>query len=147
MPLLHHIYHFFDRLEDHLRAVLSTHKFIYTFIGGTGLVLFWRGIWHTADMLEKTTEFGSILFSPIGCIILSVSMLLATGLFVSMFIGDSIIMSGIKKDKKTIDKTIDEVEAEKGDIRKTLALIIDVKKELEILENKMRATCEVEPED
>ena len=141
MPLIHYVYHFFDKLEDHLRATLSTHKFIYTFIGGAGLVLFWRGIWHTADMLQQTTVWGSIIFSPVGCIIFSVTILLATGLFVSMFIGDSIIMSGIKKDKKTIDKTIDEIEEEKGDIRKTLALIIDVKKELIELENKVRGQC------
>jgi hypothetical protein len=143
MTLIHHIYHFFDKLEDHIRAVLSTHKFIYTFIGGTGVVLFWRGVWHTADVLERSTWWGSVIFSATGSVVLSVIILLATGLFVSMFIGDSIIMSGIKKDKKVIDKTIDEVEDEKSDIKKTLVLITEVKKELDALEKKVRAQCEV----
>ena len=143
MPIINNIYHFFDRLEDHVRALLATHKFIYTFIGGTGLVLFWRGIWHTADVLERSTSWGNVLFSPLGSLMFSVILLLTTGLFVSMFIGDSIIMSGIKKDKKVIDKTIDEIEDEKGDIKKTLALITEVKKEIEALEKKVRGKCEV----
>lgn len=147
MPIIHYVYHFFDKLEDHIRALLSTHKFIYTFIGGVGVVLFWRGVWHTADILERTTVWGNILFSPFGSIVFSVVLLLATGLFVSIFIGESIILSGLKKDKKIIDKTIDEVEDEKGDIRKTLSLITDVKKELEALENKVRGQCEVKAED
>jgi hypothetical protein len=122
-------------------------------------VIFWRGIWHAADVIENNTNwaylliwpfidpdgtYGSILFSPLGSIIFSISLLLATGLFVSVFIGESIIMSGLRKDKKVIDKTIDEVEDEKADIRKTLILISDVKKELEVLESKVRAQCEVE---
>lgn len=144
MQIIHHIYHFFDKLEDHIRALLSTHKFIYTFIGGIGVVVFWRGVWHTADVLERNTLWGSVIFSPVGSICVSIILLLATGLFVSVFIGESIIISGLKKDKKVIDKTIDEVEDEKGDIRKTLLLITDVKKELEVLESKVRAQCEVE---
>lgn len=136
------IYHFFDKAEDQVRALLSTHKFIYTFIGGVGVVLFWRGVWHTADTLESSSVWGSVLFSDSGSIMLSVILLLITGLFVSVFIGDAIIMSGIKKEKKDIDKTIDELESEKGDIKKTLILITEVKKEIEALESKVRAQCE-----
>ncbi len=143
MKTLEVIYHFFDRVEDQVRALLSTHKFIYTFIGGVGVVLFWRGVWHTADILERGSVLGSVLFSASGSIMVSIILLLTTGLFVSVFIGDSIIMSGIKKEKKDIDKTIDELEDEKGDIKKTLYLITEVKKEIEILENKVRAQCEV----
>ena len=146
MQVIHYIYRFFDKLEDHIRALLSTHKFIYTFIGGVGVVLFWRGVWHTADVLERSTVWGSVLFSSGGSIIFSVILLLATGLFVSIFIGESIILSSQKKDKKVIDKTIDEVEDEKADIRKTLTLISEVKKELEALENKVRGQCEAEGE-
>ena len=143
MQIIHHIYRFFDKLEDHIRALLATHKFIYTLIGGICVVVFWRGVWHTADVLEQSTSWGSVLFSPLISIVFSVVLLLATGLFVSVFIGESIIMSGLKKDKKVIDKTIEEVENEKGDIKKTLHLIIEVKKELEALENKVRAQCEI----
>lgn len=136
MKILDAVYHFFDRLEDHVRALLSTHKFIYTFIGGIGVVLFWRGVWHTADFLETTTITGSVLFSPYISVLLSLVILLITGLFVSVFIGESIIISGIKKEKKEADKTIDEIEDEKVDIEKVLSLIKDLKKEIEVLESK-----------
>lgn len=132
------VYSFFDKLEDHIRGTLSRHAFIYTFIGGTGLVLFWRGVWHVADALENLDGASRVLFSPMGSVILGSIILLATGLFVSVFVGDSIIMSGIRKDKKIIDKTIDEVESEKSEVEQTLLLLLDVKKEVERLEDKVR---------
>lgn len=138
MKILDGVYHFFDKVEDHVRATLSTHKFIYTFIGGIGVVLFWRGVWHTADILEQTTTAGSILLSPYWSVLLSIILLLITGLFVSVFIGESIIISGIRKEKKEADKTIDEIEDEKVDIGKVLRLLTDVKKEIEVLEGKVK---------
>jgi hypothetical protein len=132
------VYHMFDKLEDAIRGRLSLHPFIYTFIGGTGIVLFWRGIWHMADVLEFSgIGWLGVLFSPFGSLVLGVCIMLATGLFVSMFIGDSIIMSGLRKDKKTIDKTIGELELEKGDVQKALMLITDMKKEIELLEREI----------
>jgi hypothetical protein len=109
MKIIHGIYHLFDRLEDHIRAGLARHMFVYTFIGGMGIVLFWRGIWHTADVLEGLGGIWGLLFSPLGSIVLAVAILLATGLFVSMFIGDSIIISGINNEKKRIDKAVEGV--------------------------------------
>lgn len=40
-----------DSLEDDVRGWLSRHPILYAFIGGTGVVIFWRGIWHTADYI------------------------------------------------------------------------------------------------
>lgn len=130
------IYHMFDILEDKIRGTLSRHPFIYTFIGGSGLVLFWRGVWHTADRLEASGYLGSIVFSSVGSMVVGVIVLLGTGLFVSVFIGDSIIMSGIKKDKKLVEKTIDEVETEKSDIEKVLGSITDLKREVHHFEDE-----------
>lgn len=138
MKLISIIYDFFDKLEDHIRGILSHHAFIYTFIGGTGIVLFWRGVWHVADVLENLDGAPRVIFSPMGSIILGAIILLSTGLFVSVFVGDSIIMSGIRKDKKIIDKTIGEVESEKTEVEQTLALLRDVKLEVEKLEEKLR---------
>ena len=138
MKLYNAIFYIFDKMEDHIRARLARHPFIYTFIGGTGVVLFWRGTWHTADILQHSSILGGVIFSPIGSIILGVTILLSTGLFVSIFIGDSIIMSGIKHDKKIIEKTIEDVDAEKTDIEKVLTALIEMQKELELLEHKAR---------
>lgn len=112
MKFIHGVYHIFDKLEDHIRGTLSRHPFIYTFVGGTGIVLFWRGVWHTADVFESLGGWYGIIFSPLGSMVLGITVLLATGLFVSMFIGDSIIISGIKKEKKVIEKEIEEVGTE-----------------------------------
>ncbi len=136
------IYYLFDKMEDHIRARLARHPFIYTFIGGAGVVLFWRGVWHIADVFEKTSELGGYIFSPLGSVVLGVIVLLSTGLFVSAFIGDSIIMSGIRHDKKIIEKTIEDVEAEKTDIEKMLVAVLEMKKELETLEHKARVRCD-----
>ena len=138
MKMIDSIYYLFDKMEDHIRARLARHPFIYTFIGGAGVVLFWRGVWHMADVFEKTSQFGSFLFSPLGSTVLGVVILLSTGLFVSVFIGDSIIMSGIKHDKKIIEKTIEDVDSEKVDIEKVLHTLVSMKSELEALEHKAR---------
>lgn len=142
MKLYEKIFNFFDKVEDHVRGGLSRHPFIYTFIGGVGVVLFWRGVWHTADTLESYGGIWTIIFSAAGSIVVSIIVLLITGLFVSVFIGDSIIISGIKKDKKVIDKTISEVEdvevevkQEETDIQKTLKLVTEMKQEMDMLEN------------
>jgi hypothetical protein len=143
MNIIHGIYHIFDKLEDHIRGTLSKHPFIYTFVGGSGVILFWRGVWHIADILERTTWWGQVLYSPLGSMVFGVVILLSTGLFVSVFVGDSIIMSGIKKDKKTIDKTMEEIELEKVDLKNVLTSIIDIKKQLETMERKVRITCDI----
>lgn len=141
MKVIDSIYYLFDKMEDHIRARLARHPFVYTFIGGAGVVLFWRGVWHMADIFETHSKLGSHLFSPLGSTMLGVIILLSTGLFVSVFIGDSIIMSGIKHDKKIIEKTIEDVDSEKGDIEKVLGAITEMKKELEALEDKARVRC------
>jgi hypothetical protein len=87
---------------------------LYTFIGGFGIVLFWRGVWHTGDMLEAQGGALGYIFSGPGSIILSVVVLLMTGLFVSFFVGDVIILSGLKHEKKMAEKN--EVELAKEEV-------------------------------
>ncbi len=142
MKALHSIVYLFDKMEDHIRARLARHPFVYTFIGGAGIVLFWRGVWHVADFFEKTSVIGSQLFSPLGSLMLGVVVLLSTGLFVSAFIGDSIIMSGIRHDKKIIEKTIEDVETEKTDLEKMLLAVNEMQKDLAHLEGKLKVRCE-----
>lgn len=108
--------HFFDKLEDRVRAKLSRRPILYSLIAGIAIVLFWRGIWHTADLIEMQGGLWSVAFSGPGSILISVAILLITGLFVSFFVGDVIIMSGLKKEKKFTEKTQEEIQKESQDI-------------------------------
>lgn len=102
------IVYFFDKLEDKVRGRLSRYPILYAFIGGIGIVLFWKGVWETA-------EYFDILYGP-GSIIASIILLLMVGLFVSYFIGDSIVISGLRGEKKLIDKEEAEIFNEEREI-------------------------------
>jgi hypothetical protein len=100
---------FFDKFEDHVRGHLSRYPVIYSLIGGFAIVLFWRSVWEITNLLE---------WNPYITLIISICILLATGLFVSFFVGDTILISGIKKEKKLIEKTEEEVDEEVGFLQK-----------------------------
>ena len=95
------IIHFFDKLEDRVRSQLAHRPIIYSIIGGVGIVLFWKGTWETAELAPWLYGPASIL---VGLIIM-----LVTGLLVSFFIGDNIILSGYKHEKKLAERTEQEI--------------------------------------
>jgi hypothetical protein len=94
---------FFDRLEDKIRGGLARYPIIYAIIGGVGIVSFWRGVWETSDHIGIPSEF-----SLLGGLILMMS----SGIFVTEFLGNRIIISGLKGDKKLEEKTLQEIETE-----------------------------------
>ena len=118
---------FFDKLEDNIRAAFSRRPIIYAFVGGAAIVLFWRGVWMVADTIPFLTGPVSIL--------VSVAILLAMGLFVSFFIGDNIIISGLKKEKRLDEKIASEVKTE-------LDILNDVQKKLGDIEKELKALRE-----
>ena len=130
---------FFDKLEDKVRGHLSHYPVIYTIIGGVAIVLFWRGVWHTADNLQNKGGVIGFLFSPLVNLIIVAIILLLTGLFVSYFIGDTILMSGIKKQKKLTDKTEKEIQEEETELTQIKSTIKEMKEEVdEIRDNLVR---------
>lgn len=117
----------FDRLEDHVRGWFSHFPIFYAFVGGAGVVLFWRGIWHSMDyvMLSlRATQFGAstanleeaIWWDGPLSLLLGIFILLITGAFVSSFIGNEIIITGLRGEKKLTEKTEVEVRTEVGAI-------------------------------
>jgi septal ring factor EnvC (AmiA/AmiB activator) len=58
-------------------------------------------------------------------------ILLASGLFVSYFIGDTILMSGMKGEKKLADKTEREIREEEVELKKIQATIKEIEKDVE----------------
>ncbi len=117
------IYNFFDKLEDVIRGSLSRKPIVYAFVGGVGVVLFWRGVWHLTDTfmfyhfgvggidemnpLAELSYFDGFLSLGVGT-----GLLLLSGLFVSNFIGNEIILSGIRGEKKIVDKSKKEIMKE-----------------------------------
>ena len=116
---------FFDKLEDKIRGKLSHYPIIYGFIGGIGIVLFWRGVWHIAD---------DINVSSVVSIIIGSILLLVTGVFVSAFIGSKLIISGLSGGKKTSEKLEGEIEVEENQIKNLQNTVKEIEKKLEHLD-------------
>ena len=122
------IFNFFDKLEDWVRINLSHSPIIYALVGAVGIILLWKGVWEVAELIPGLHGFGSI--------VMGVVILLLSGLLVSFFIGDSIILSGFKREKKLVEKT----EAEILKVEKTQTAEIIAK--LEHLEDDIHALAE-----
>ncbi len=127
---------FFDKLEDKTRATLSRSPIAYAIIGGIFVVLFWRAVWETADMLARTGGWLGVLFSPGVSLVVSTLGLLMTGLLVSFFISNRIILTGIKHEKKLAEKTEKEVEEEEARIKELHAHVAHIEARLEELAKK-----------
>ncbi len=116
---------FFDKLEDKVRSNLSHRPILYAFIGAVGVILVWKGIWESAEYFPWLHGVGSV--------VLGVALLLITGLFVSFFIGDSIIISGFKKEKKLVEKTESEIKSEKEIMQSIEAKLDHIERDVEQL--------------
>lgn len=122
---------FFDKLEDLIREHLSRRPITYSIIGGIGVVLFWRAVWETADMLARLNPVFAFLFYPPIQLLLSTILLLLTGLMVSVFIGDRIILSGLRHEKKLEEKTEELVEEE-------VITLVEIQQSIKKLEKEVK---------
>ena len=112
----------YNSFEVKLRHKLSHWPILYAFIGSIGVVLIWRGVWMIADDFNMS---GGVSLA------LGVLISIVTGLFVSFFVEDKIIITGIKKEKRIDEKTESEIKREEvtlGEIKKDLR---GIKKEIE----------------
>jgi hypothetical protein len=121
---------YFDKLEDKVRTKLSHRSILYAIIGGIATIILWRSIWHIADMLkEQGGLLGWFFYEPVSAVWCSV-VLLMTGLFVSQFIGERIIISGLKNEKKITDRTEDEVRRDDIKIDELTVQIAQLSKDI-----------------
>ncbi len=97
------IVRFFDKIEDGIRHILSKSPIIYAVIGGIGVVSFWRGVWETSDLLG---------IHPVESLVGGLFIMLAIGILVTEFLGNRIIITGLRGEKKLEEKTIKEIEDE-----------------------------------
>ena len=126
--MLKKILQFFDKAEDKTRARLSHLPIMYAFLGGVGVVLFWRGIWHLADDFHLPSGTSLVLGSVI---------LLATGVFVSAFIGNRLIISGLSGEKKLTEKTKEEIDTEEAQLKRIQTTVNKIEEGIEKIENKV----------
>jgi hypothetical protein len=138
---------FFDKLEDKIRGKLSHYPILYAFIGGIGVVVFWRGVWHTADFfteiifsfqLNGSIDIGSLPWwdGPLSLLVGSV-LLLSTGLFVFDFIGTQAIISGLKGEKRLEEKTEEEIRTETGVIGEIKEEVKEISERLDEIEGDL----------
>jgi uncharacterized protein YneF (UPF0154 family) len=113
---------FFDKLEDKIRGKLSHYPIVYALIGGIGVVLFWRGVWHTADDFNVNSTISLVAGSVI---------LLLTGVFVSAFIGKKLIISGLTKEEKLTEEEQKEILTEEIQIKNLQNTLKKVEEKLE----------------
>jgi len=132
------IVHFFDKLEDRIRGRLSRFPILYTAIGGIGIVLFWRGVWITADEISILLPPAYLWLNGPISVAVSVIILLMTGLFVSLFITDKIIMSGLKKEKKLVEKAESELKEESGMIAELKEALDHIKLQVKEINEKLK---------
>jgi hypothetical protein len=130
---------FFDKLEDRTRGFLSHYPIVYGFLGGIGIVLFWRGVWHTADVIslaflaEEPISTFAVLDGPISIFVGSIILLL-TGVFVSEFIGNKIIISGLVGGKKLSEMQKEEIETEEAQLENIESTLVRMEKKISELE-------------
>jgi len=122
---------FFDKLEDFVRIELSHNPILYALVGAVGIILLWKGVWEVAQLIPGLYGFGSI--------VMGVIILLVSGLLVSFFIGDSIIISGFKKEKKLVEKSeLDILKAEHTQTKEIVAKLDHLEKDIEGLKSDHR---------
>lgn len=128
------------KLERKIRGRLSHYPKLYALIVGTGIILFWRGIWHTADSVHTYIEHYKLASSvdftmapwwdgPLS-IAVGLFVLYFTGAFVSSFIGNELILSGLRGERRLTEQTEEETQNE-------VRAVADIKEEISILSQKM----------
>ncbi len=124
---------------------LSHHSYLYALLVGVGIVLFWRGVWHTVDLVHiyidhysATAPLDSVhvpwwdgpLSFFVGCL-----LLYTTRAFVSSFIGNELILSGLRSERRMAKETEGELKSEIftiNDLKHTLSAVARKLDELEV---------------
>lgn len=122
MKLINEVVKVYNRFEIKLRHKLSHWPILYAFIGSIGVILIWRGVWMIAD---------DIGMSGFVSMALGVFISIITGLLVSFFVGDKIIISGIKKEKRIDEKTESEIKKEEVSLSEIKKDLREIKEDIE----------------
>lgn len=129
-----------SKLRNKIVVYLSHRPELYALIVGVGIVLFWRGVWHSTDLIHTYFNvFNNNLTidsvsspwwdGPLSFVV-GILVLYITSAFTSSFIGNELILAGLRKEGKIHQKTEIEIKDEEK-------FIIDIKKELFVITEKI----------
>ncbi len=129
--------HYFDRLEDRIRSRLAHYPILYTFIGGVAIIVFWRGVWITADQLALLVPERFAFFDGIFSIAISMFVLLFTGLFISFFVADKMVLTRMRHEERLVKKTEIEVEEDTDILHDLRRQMKSIEEEIKKIETKL----------
>ncbi|MEQ1499759.1 MAG: hypothetical protein ABL917_00080 [Parcubacteria group bacterium] len=116
---------------------------LYALLGGIGVVLFWRGVWHTTDFISilllqnKQPSIAEMIDGPMSFVV-GTSVLLITGVYVSAFIGNRLLMTGLSGEKKLAEKTGEEIMAEEDQLKKMQGTLNKVEEKISEIESEIK---------
>ena len=135
---------FTSKIREKITIYLSHRPGLYALIVGIGVVWFWRGVWHGTDLINSyfvifqnnlTIDAASSPWWDSGLsLVAGIVVLYFTGAFTSSFIGNELILSGLRGEKKLTQKTESEIKGEEefiSDIKEELSDMTEKIKELE----------------
>src|SRR3989344_9701644 len=127
-------------IEYAVRKWFSRKPLLYGFVAGVGTVLFWRGVWHTADSIalyafawQNGNPTIDLAFPLDGLMSLLIGtlLLLISGVFVSTFLGNEITISGLRGERKLSSEIETEVRTETGALHEIRAEVRKMRRQLE----------------
>ncbi len=131
--MLRRVVRFFRKGDDRIRGWLTKRPVAYALVGGVGVVLFWKGVWETASLTP-------LLWGPLA-VLAGAVLLTITGLLISVFLGDRLILADVSGEEKLVEKeehiaeqTEREVHSEKATTEYILNKIDKIDAELEHIE-------------
>jgi hypothetical protein len=119
----------FLRIEERARTYFERVPFLHAFLGGVGVVLFWRGVWEIADRIH---------IDPIVSIVVGSLLLGAIGLFLHTFVGNAIIIKNVEKDKRMTTRAEHEIAVVEKDIKQEGATLEQLSAKIDRLEQVVR---------
>ncbi len=121
---------------------LSHHSFLYALVVGVGIVFFWRGVWHSADLIHLyITQYAvggtidAVVYpwwdGPLSLVV-GIFILYISNAFVSSFIGNELILSGLRTEKRMTKET-------ESDVKMEIEAIADIKKDITAISHNLEA--------
>jgi hypothetical protein len=115
----------FLRIEERARTYFERFPFAHAFLGGIGVVLFWRGVWELADRIN---------IDPVTSVVGGSLLLGAIGLFLHTFVGNAIIIKNVEKDKQITKKAEHEIAVVEQDVKKEEITLVQLADKIDKLE-------------